>query len=209
MFQPLASKCAFVFTCASFLVGPAHAAPTFGITGAIYSYRYIAPSAELLDVRGLAAIEVFDPASLGSVLLTDTTGGTDPSFSVIPFGNSSLLAVNSLFTQVGGMLFDFTTPLYTPTTMTLRALGLPITPVPSTDAALLRLQGAFTFQFDLIDLRDAGTGDFLATYLLTGITAERKGPPSVPEPATGGLLGGAAILAAVFRKTLTRLTREA
>lgn len=170
---------------------------TFGITGAIYGYRYIAPGAEFLDVRGLAGIEVFDPASQGSVLMTDSAGG-DP---IIPFGNSSLLVISG-GGEVGAMLFDFPSASFTPTSMKLQALGLPIVPNPSIDPAMLALQGIFSFSFGLVDLAAVNETDFLATYLLTGITAGKA--PAVPEPATGALFVASLAIVGVCRAVRAR-----
>lgn len=197
MVRWLVNKCVVTLSTVAVFVTPSLSA-TFDVEGAIYGYRYIAPGAEFLDVRGSAGIEVFDPASLGSVLMTVSAGG-DP---IIPFGNSSLLMISSGGTEVGAMLFHFPSASFTPTSMKLQALGLPLFPNPSTDQALLALQGVLSFSFSLVDLTAVNETDFLATYLLTGISASKA--PEVPEPATGALLTAAFALAGTIRAVRAR-----
>lgn len=180
--------------------GSAAAAPLFTInTGAIYAYRYITPISELRDVRGLVALDVSDPGLLGTVLLADSTGGTDPGFAVLPFGNASLIGLNSAATETTAHTFDLAAGIAGATSFTVDATGVPLAPGVTTDPALQRLLGTLTFSFSLIDFAPVpGTPDFLATYVISGVTAAA---PVVPEPSTGLLvLLGAGVVGVYSRR---------
>jgi hypothetical protein len=173
-------------------------AATFTIEdGVLYAFRFINPAFEQLDVRGLVQVGVSNPGDLGDLLLTDNSGGTDLTFSVVPFGNSAILTIALANSDVGGILFNFASAVYTDTTLTLNAAGQPIIPIPSTNPAIQQVYQPLIVDFALVNLAPIDNSEnFLATYVLTGIRTETV----IPEPASIALAGSALLLLALGRR---------
>jgi hypothetical protein len=179
-----------VLVCASGLVllgSQAFAAPAFGIlSGTLTATRLITASGEQDDVRGLVQLSVSDPGPLGNVTFLDSTGGTDPGFATLPFGNNTLNGANTGLTQLTNMTFDFTTALPGPTSDVISAIGTAVIPNPTTDAALADTNQPLLFTFDLSTITNPADGVTVVQYTLAGVSAVTS---SVPEPATAAGIG--------------------
>jgi hypothetical protein len=185
-------------TVALLSIVPAVAAPVFNIAnGTLTASRLLNlnTGGSEFDVRGLVTLGVTDGTSLGFVLVTDSTDGTDPNFTTLAFGNSLLYGF-APGPQESLMTFDFGTPIITPTSLTLSAVGSSVSPNPVTDAALTRLIGPLQLSFILTNVGSPDTqNQVLVTYALTGAAAAA----GVPEPGTLWLLVVGFAAYAVFR----------
>jgi len=177
----------FLVTSSCFLTllgAQAFASPVFDIvTGSLTASRYITGSGEVDDVRGLVNLDVLDPGLLGGVTFTDSTGGTDPNFATLPFGNNVLTGINNGLTQETTLTFNFGSSVINPSTDTITAIGTAVLPNPTTDPALAATDQALVFTFDLSSITNPADGVTLAQYTLASVAAE------VPEPAQGVMVG--------------------
>jgi hypothetical protein len=131
------------------------------------------------DVRGLAVGFVGGNPSI----LTDVTGGTDPGFGTLPFGNLTLLATNGI--DSAQLLFDSSSALLSADLLTfsMDATGSLVTANGSLGELVGLLHGNFTLTSNV----EFGAGALLQ-YNLDSLT---KDVSDVPEPASVGLMFGA------------------
>jgi hypothetical protein len=176
--------------------GSAMAAPVFDISsGTLTLNRFLAAAGgETDDVRGLVNLNVSDGGSLvGPVVLADQTGGTDPGFTTLAFGNALVIGINAAFDQFSAVTFDFATIVSGATTADVTATGAPIATV--TDPALTGTLGPMVFTFALQSVTPVGA-DVVATYTLSGVASGAVA--ATPEPATLAIAGlGLAVLGVV------------
>ena len=170
----------------------AFATPVFDIvTGTLTASRLISGSGEIDDVRGLVNFDVLDPGLLGGVTITDSTGGTDPNFLTLPFGNDTLTGLNNGLTQETSITFNFSTSIIGPSNDTITAIGTAVIPNPTSDPALADTDQSLVFTFDLASITNPSDGVTLAQYNLASISAATA---ATPEPAYGAAIGLAAML---------------
>src|SRR5262249_41105781 len=90
-------------------------AATIGLTSGSLTATGVLPSSGgvLLDVRGNATFTVFDSGTpIGAFLMTDTTGGTDPGFSTLPFGNALLVDFGATAGTFAQTTLDLNNPVF-------------------------------------------------------------------------------------------------
>ena len=150
----------------------------------------------LFNLRGNVTFGVTNGTPQGFVILTYSTGGTDPGLATLAFGNSLLYGFAP---EPKEMLiaFDVTTPLLTPSTLgLLSGVGTSVSPNPVTDPASRALLGPTQFSFGLTNISLPDTEDqVLVTYDLTGATTTSQ----IPEPGKAWLLALAFGVLAIFR----------
>jgi hypothetical protein len=127
----------------------------------------------------------------------DTTGGTDPSATVLPFGNNFLVAddANSSVSGLHDFLFfnfaQATQPapgeIIIPATVSIDPPGSTPDPILAT-----LLGGPVAFRFNNPTFFDLGNGDAILQWQLAGVSA-------VPEPASFLLMGAGLVALAGTR----------
>lgn len=178
-------------------------AATFTIdSGSILLFRSIQGGVELDDVRGAASIGIANPGPIGTLLFADSTGGTDPNFLVLAFGNSALNGFNGTFTELAGFLVDFPTLAASGAGVTVTANLIGVIPDPLTDPALSGLAsiGSIVLGFDLVQSIPAGGSDGFFAYSLTSVSSAAA---AVPEPSSV-LLGGMGLVALLIARRRSR-----
>jgi hypothetical protein len=199
--------------CFAFLGSPyLSATPVFTFGGGSLTasvYIDLSTGNPQFDVRGSVYADVTDVADLGILNIADVTGGTDPLFLALPFGNGQLLAVDASTPSTGqfdSAMFDFMTPVVSGTVLTLQAnvVGLPanVTPDPLLEDLIAGSPLYFSFAFTGQVPVGGGT---LSTFVLSGVTATPT--PSTPEPATFVLAGAALLLTSAFYRCRLRVRR--
>jgi len=157
------------------------------VGGSLTASRSISGSGETDDVRGNVTLDVNNGVDLGNITIEDITGGTDPTFLTLAFGNSTLFGTDG--TQTTQLVFDFTQNVVGPSSVAMFAVNSALSPNPTTDAALLNSLGGLEFDFTLVSL--TGTGPFLAQYSLSGVS-------EAPEPGSLVLVGFSLVLIGVI-----------
>jgi hypothetical protein len=190
--------CTLVFVTLLAVSKPLEASPVFTIgANALTATRYVTQGGDVYDIRGLAAVDVYNPGFLGSLLLVDPL--QIGAVSTLPFGNSTLFGLNSGASQITMVLFDLVNVTVDPNTLNLVALGVPLFPDPTTDPVLQAMLGQLRFDFSLASLLDNQDGTFLATYQFTGVSAT-----DVPEPASLAMLLAGLAGVGLLRRRLIR-----
>jgi hypothetical protein len=156
-----------------------------------------------LDVRGLMQINANDGATLlGQFLMSDTTLGTDPTFTTLPFGNNGLLDMGPGGPATGPFaqtFFDFALPTVQGNTLLLVAMT---TSPTASDPGLNALFGSnpMVFSFGLVGTTPLPDGSLEAQWILTGL-APQSGS-EVPEPGSLALVA-IAVLAGYRRFSMS------
>jgi hypothetical protein len=173
-------------------------ASTIGLTSGSLTATGILPSSGgiLLDVRGFATFTVSNSGTpIGAFVMTDSTVGTDPGFSTLPFGNAELLDFGATPGTFATTNLDLSHPVLVSNVLFLGG----VTTAPSgLDPGLQTL-----FSDDPLVLAFALTsvvpfdGGIVAQWSLVGI-----GPQTVvPEPVTAILmLSGIGLMAEMKRR---------
>lgn len=179
----------------------ASATPVFNIGSGTLTVSRLFNTATLVefplrDVRGLVSLDVFDPGGLGTILVADNSGGTDPNFVTLTFGVTALNGANGSLTELAVLTFDLAGAVITPNTFMANAIGTPNGPV--SDPALMRLLGTTTWSFNLSNLAPIDTETTIAQYTLASVTS------AVPEPGSASLVLLGAGLAVVLRRVRRR-----
>ena len=179
----------------------AQAGPVFQLLSGNLTVTAVVPpgGTPTYDIRGLAFLNVSDVGlSPSPLLLFDNTGGTDPSATVLPFGNSVLVA-NDSNTGTSGIsaivLFDFNNASFTPAFSLLVPATAAAFPSGSAPGPVLgELTGSQnTFTFALTNNVTSGDNLIFQWQLTTADTA-------TPEPLSAPLMaGGIAVLCALQR----------
>lgn len=173
----------------------AEAGPIFTLEGGTLTATAIAgPGVFTLDVRGAALLGVTDTGlPLSAITVADITGGTDPTGSVLPFGNAYLVA-SDYQSGTNGMtdllFFDFANSNLTGPTLTIPvyAAPLPLGSVPDAILATLVDASPVPFSFDFSQFVDLGGGYGIGQWQLASVGSV------VPEPATWTLMFSSALL---------------
>lgn len=189
-----------VFGLASFR---ADASPVLNfLDGTLTVTGFFSSSESVLDVRGALGLNLVDQGVvLGPVVIVDSTGGTDPTGEVLPFGNRELLAVDweSLNTLVtADLLFDFDHATRDEQTLVVPVWTKVSAPGgdPGPGLALLIYGSPAAFRFTLSDFVDFGDGEVAYQWQFDSIS-----PRAVPEPGSlVMLLSGALVFAACRRR---------
>lgn len=182
----------------------AQAAPVFDLSSGSLIVTAFVPTGGVptYDIRGLALLAVSDTGLPSSpLLLFDSTGGTDPSATVLPFGNSVLIAddANTGTTGVQAIVFfDFGNVSFTPAFGLLVPATAGVFPAGSSPGPVLSTltNSPNVFSFDLIQNVTVTNGLVFQWQLSPSST-------SAPEPLQSLLMGtGLAALCALrsYRK---------
>jgi hypothetical protein len=150
-----------------------------------------------LDVRGNATFTVFDSGTpIGAFLMTDTTGGTDPGFSTLPFGNALLVDFGATTGTVAETTLDLNNPVFAGSLLFLSgSTSAPGGADPGLQALFDDNPVVLVFQLTSATPSD---GLVIAQWNLVGLGPES----SVPEPTTGVLvLAGVGLLVGIQRGT--------
>jgi len=196
------------------MTNPAQAGPVFQIASGNLTL-----SAELatlsgggccqltFDVRG-AVLETVSDVALPptSIAILDSTGGTDPTFSTLAFGNSALLAADSNTTSTGIediVFFSFGNFIANTLTVPATAAVFPVSSTPGPALADMIANSPLSFQFNNETVQGIqSNGALLIQWQLAGITPAT----AAPEPMSSLLLGSGvlAILGFQFRRIRKR-----
>jgi hypothetical protein len=177
-------------------------ASTYSVSlGELTATGLLSDSGWSFDVRGLAAISVSTGGSpVGQFLITDDTGGTDPDFQTLAFGNSELIDIANGDTTNGPFAdtyFDFSSAVVSGNTLVMNAYTLNETASdPGLDAFVADNPTSFTF--GLTGVEQLSSTELEAQWLLESITAQTVS--GTPEPATFILAAFALALAVTCRK---------
>ena len=176
-----------------FTASPLSAATFTPDSGSIVASIFVANAGGVFyDVRGAAAVSVFDGATLvGQSLLSDPTG--DPN---MPFGNSTLVFTTPGF-EFGTLPLDTSNPFLNGTTLLL-AGNVQIQPA-TLDPSLLVLGAGnpLLLAFELTGATPQTDG-ILFSYIFTGGTTIGGG--AVPEPASFALIAIGGIALAISKR---------
>ncbi len=178
------------------IASPTSAAPIFSPVSGSLQVTGLFPFGGLptLDIRGAALFAVSDVALPPTPLyIMDSTGGQDPTGSVLPFGNNQLLAFDNVSAS-GFITFDFPNLTVNGSILTVPgSLFIPSSFTPAGSMVALATVNPLFYQFQQTAFQDLGGSNFLAQWGLTGIQA-----PAIPEPASFAMLfGGGVILTLV------------
>ena len=184
----------FVFTPST-----ASAAPIVTVVSGSLAVTAVFTGTPSYDIRGAALVSLSDTGvSPTTLAIFDTTGGTDPGATTLPFGNTALI-VNDSNSGTSGiediLVFDFTHLLSpTPTSIIVPATAL-VFPVGSTlgpALADLVTSSPVPFYFDLSGSAGLPNGGEILQFSLASTPA--------PEPASFLLLGGCVLGFALARR---------
>jgi hypothetical protein len=167
------------------------------VSGSLDATAVLSSGTIQLDVRGLLEFDFTDP-TVGipdvSLVFADSTGGTDPSGLVLPFGNAFLNVTSPASASTGVTdiaYFDFGSVTFNGPTLTIPAYfaSVPLGDLPDAALADLVANSGIPFNFTFSTSQDFGNGNAIAQFTLTSVS-------QVPEPATVGLA-----LAGIFALT--------
>jgi hypothetical protein len=196
----------FLSLAAGLLLVPAAATgtPVFQIvTGTLTVTDSYIGGNSTFDIRGAVLLNVTDFSLPPSALAVfDSTGGTDPTGSVLAFGNATLFATdsNSATSGVEDILsFDFGQATIPGSNLLLVPATITVSPVGSTPDALLSEltnNSPLTVLFNYVSLSDLGDGNAVIQWqLATNYT---------PEPANFVLVGVACLVIGGIRRLRPR-----
>jgi hypothetical protein len=160
---------------------------------------------QTFDIRGAVLFNVSDTGLLPSPLaITDSTGGTDPGATTLPFGNAFLIGsdANTGTSGIADILFfDFSHAVAPLPTLLIVPAIVSVTPTGSNPGPVLSTltsSSPVPFVFTFSAFQDLGNGDGILQWQLSGIAP-------TPEPQSWFLMGMGCIGLAVFgfRKTRT------
>jgi hypothetical protein len=169
-----------------------HASPIFQIVSGDLTLSYSSETATY-DIRGAALLSVTDIGLTASPLaLFDSTGGTDPTYSVLPFGNTVLTADDSNSGNSGIedlVFFDFTgLSLSSSITVDAYSYVYPTTDTPTPTLAELINNSPVAFDFSLVSINGDPTDGYTFQWDLTSVEAQSQ-PSAAPEPVSSLLMG--------------------
>jgi PEP-CTERM motif len=138
------------------------------------------------DIRGQIDFNVSDPVApipLTQVTIGDITGGTDPTATVLPFGNQYLLGIDGTPGVAILAFFDFANLAFIGPDLLVPAYFGPLVGVPSAGGALeaLLLGSPLPSSFQFLQSVNLGAGTLTQWSLAPT-------PNEVPEPGTAILM---------------------